>query len=107
MANKSTKTVREIQVLMANKYLNFSDCFSGTPSIWREHCFGCLSWLNKVHQMNIVLTQSRRQSSRLRGAKRLSGGGQSLKLCTKATVFKKVSMLIGEGQAPHLAPALH
>ena len=22
--------------------LNFSDCFSGTPSIWREHCFGCL-----------------------------------------------------------------
>ena len=23
-------------------YLNFSDCFSGTPSIWREHCFGCL-----------------------------------------------------------------
>ena len=24
------------------RYLNFSDCFSGTPSIWREHCFGCL-----------------------------------------------------------------
>ena len=23
-------------------YLNFSDCFSGTPSIWKEHCFGCL-----------------------------------------------------------------
>ena len=23
-------------------YLNFSHCFSGTPSIWREHCFGCL-----------------------------------------------------------------
>ena len=24
------------------RYLNFSDCFSGTPSIWREQCFGCL-----------------------------------------------------------------
>ena len=24
------------------KYLNFSDCFSGTPPIWREHCFGSL-----------------------------------------------------------------
>ena len=24
------------------RYLNFSDCFSGTPSIWREHCFGSL-----------------------------------------------------------------
>ena len=24
------------------RYLNFSDCFSGTPSVWREHCFGCL-----------------------------------------------------------------
>ena len=24
------------------RYLNFSDCFSGTPSIWREHCYGCL-----------------------------------------------------------------
>ena len=24
------------------RYLNFSDCFSGTPSICREHCFGCL-----------------------------------------------------------------
>ena len=24
------------------RYLNFSDCFSGTPSIWREHYFGCL-----------------------------------------------------------------
>ena len=24
------------------RYLNFSDCLSGTPSIWREHCFGCL-----------------------------------------------------------------
>ena len=24
------------------RYLSFSDCFSGTPSIWREHCFGCL-----------------------------------------------------------------
>ena len=23
------------------RYLNFSDCFSSTPSIWREHCFGC------------------------------------------------------------------
>ena len=39
---------------------------------------------------------SRRQSSRLRGAKRLSGGGgQSLKLSTKTAVFKKVSLLIG------------
>ena len=24
------------------RYLNFYDCFSGTPSIWREHCYGCL-----------------------------------------------------------------
>ena len=24
------------------RYLNFSDCFSGTPLIWREHCFGGL-----------------------------------------------------------------
>ena len=24
------------------RYLNFSGCFSGTLSIWREHCFGCL-----------------------------------------------------------------
>ena len=23
------------------RYLNFSDCFNGTPSIWKEHCFGC------------------------------------------------------------------
>ena len=38
---------------------------------------------------------SRRQSSRLRGAKRLSGGGQNLKLSTKTAVFKKVSLLIG------------
>ena len=39
---------------------------------------------------------SRRQSSRLRGVKRLSGGGgQSLKLSTKTAVFKKVSFLIG------------
>ena len=27
------------------RYLNFSDYFSGTPSIWREHCFGCLGRL--------------------------------------------------------------
>ena len=25
------------------RYLNFSDCFGGTPSIWREHCFDCLN----------------------------------------------------------------
>ena len=25
-----------------SRYLNFSDCFGGTPSIWTEHCFGCL-----------------------------------------------------------------
>ena len=24
------------------RYLNISDCFSGAPPIWREHCFGCL-----------------------------------------------------------------
>ena len=24
------------------RYFNFSKCFSGTPPIWREHCFGCL-----------------------------------------------------------------
>ena len=47
--------------------------------------------------------QSRRQSSRIRGAKRLSGGGQSLKLSTKAAVFKRVSLLIG-GSRPPLAP---
>ena len=29
-------------VIETPKYLNFSDCFSGTPSIWREHSFGCL-----------------------------------------------------------------
>ena len=33
--------------------------------------------------------------SRLRGAKRLSEGGQSLKLSTKAAVFKRASSLIG------------
>ena len=43
------------------------------------------------------INQSRRQSSRLRGAKRLSGG-QSLKLSTKVAIFKKVSLLIGGGQ---------
>ena len=46
------------------------------------------------------------------GAKRLSGVGQSLKLSTKAAVFKRVSMLIGGakhvdwGARPPLAPAL-
>ena len=25
-----------------SRYLSFSDCFSSTLSIWREHCFGCL-----------------------------------------------------------------
>ena len=40
---------------------------------------------------------SRRLSSRLRGAECLSGGGgrHSLKLSTKTTVFKGVSLLIG------------
>ena len=33
------------------RYLNFSDCFSGTPSIWREHCFGCLD----RHMVFVVL----------------------------------------------------
>ena len=58
--------------------------------------------------------QSRRQSSRLERAKRLSGGGQSLKLSTKAAVFKRVSLLIGGPSIsiggrppwPSLAPAL-
>ena len=27
------------------RYLNFSYCFSRTPSIWIEHCFGCLDRL--------------------------------------------------------------
>ena len=41
-----------------------------------------------------VLRQSRRQTSRLRRAKCLSGGGQSLKLSSKVAVFKRVSLLI-------------
>ena len=24
-----------------SRYLNFSDCFNGTPPTGREHCFGC------------------------------------------------------------------
>ena len=44
------------------------------------------------------LMQSRRQSSRLRRAKRLSGGGQSLKLSTKTAVFKRARLLIGEAK---------
>ena len=40
--------------------------------------------------------QSRRQCSRLRGAS-VYQGGQSLKLSTKAVVFKRVSLLIGGG----------
>ena len=54
--------------------------------------------LHQQLRVVVVLTsrQSRRQSSRLRGAKRLSGGGgQSLKLSSKAVVFKRVSLLIG------------
>ena len=58
------------------------------------------------------IRQSRRQSSGLKGAKRLSGG-QNLKLSTKAAVFKRESllirgpsMLIG-GPGPLLAPALY
>ena len=49
------------------------------------------------HFFNITLTQSRRQSSRLMRAKRLSGGegGQTLKLSAKAAAFKKLSFLIG------------
>ena len=56
-----------------------------------------------------VKVQCRRYSSRLRGAKRLSGVAKTLKLSTKAAVFKRVSLLIGEakhvdwgmgGQAP-------
>ena len=45
-----------------------------------------------------AITQIWRQSSRLIG-------GLSLKLSTKAAVFKRVSLLIG-GQACRLAPAL-
>ena len=26
------------------RYLNFSDCFGGTPPLWREHCCGYLDW---------------------------------------------------------------
>ena len=49
-----------------------------------------------IYSIYILYTvQSRRQSSRLRGAKRLLGGGQSLKLSTKAAVFKSKSLLIG------------
>ena len=59
--------------------------------------------------------QSPRQSSGRRGAKRLTGGGQNLKLSTKTAVFERVSLLIGGGgQAcrlgglgPPLAPALN
>ena len=59
-------------------------------------------------------SQSRRQSSRLRGAKGYVGGeaGQSLKLSTKAAVFKRESLLIGWpsmsiwGACPPLAPTL-
>ena len=41
------------------------------------------------------MSQSRPQSSQLRGAKRLSGGGgQSLNLSKKAAVFKRTSLLI-------------
>ena len=36
------------------------------------------------------VSQSRRHSSRLRWAKRLSEGGQSLKFSAKAAVFKRV-----------------
>ena len=28
-------------------YLNFSDCFSRTPPIWREHCMWCLFALSE------------------------------------------------------------
>ena len=24
------------------RYFDFSDCFSGTPPTWKEHCFGCV-----------------------------------------------------------------
>ena len=36
------------------RYLNFPDCFSGTPSIWREHRFGCLD--RHMVSVFIVLT---------------------------------------------------
>ena len=41
--------------------------------------------------------KSRRQSSQLKGAKPLSGGGQSLKLSTKASAFKGVSLNVNWG----------
>ena len=68
--------------------------------------------------IGIVVTylQSRRQSSPVRGAKRLSRdeGKQSLKLSTKAAVFKRVNLFIWGGAimsiggpGPPVAPALH
>ena len=35
----------------APRYLHFSDCFSGTPPIWREHCFGCLD----RHMVSVIV----------------------------------------------------
>ena len=61
----------------------------------------------------VIKIQSRQQRSRLRGAKGSpgGGGGQNLKLSTKAAVFKKVNFLFGGPSMPiggpnPLAPAL-
>ena len=53
-----------------------------------------------IHHAN-VLTRAGGRAVDLGGAKRLSGG-QSLKLSTKAAVFKRVSLLIGGGGGKHV-----
>ena len=62
---------------------------------------------------SIPYTERAAEQSTWRGDKRLLAGGQSLKLSTTATVFKRVSLLIEGakdddwgGAGPPLAPAL-
>ena len=63
---------------------------------------GLNSESGQTNDLKIGMHQSRRQSSRLRGGQAFVRGGQSLKLSTKAAVFKRVSLLIGGGGSKHV-----
>ena len=101
---------------MGSNYLSVSaekkqDCIAKRQSNMASKRKECSILLKIVLRRRIGSKQSRRQSNRLGGAKRLSGG-QSLKLSTKASVFKRASLLIGGanhvnwGARPALALAL-
>ena len=75
---------------------------------YREHCSGNILLLSDA----IISHQSRAQSSRLRGAKRLSGGPK-FEIKHKSRCLQNSKLVdwgtkhVGWGSAPPLAPALY